>query len=123
MSFDPRSLERLKQLGRELTQPLQEPQTKPEPKPERRHRVETEDDPQELFRQLMQVSADGTVPEHLMARLRQLERDQPKPVIPAATPSTGGQKKAGKQQRNAPSSAGDEELYTAFQQLLLEEDD
>ena len=45
MSFDPRSLERLKQLGRQLPQPLQEPEAKPEPKPERKHRVETEEDP------------------------------------------------------------------------------
>ncbi|MEB3176665.1 MAG: hypothetical protein VKJ87_03600 [Synechococcus sp.] len=122
MSFDPRSLERLKQLGRQLPQPLQAPQSQPEPKPERRHRVETEEDPQELFRQLMQVSADGTVPEHLMARLRQLERDQPKSSAPAPSAS-GGKAMPMKQRQNGASSDSDDELYTAFQQLLLEEDD
>lgn len=75
MSFDARSLERLKQLGRSLPQPL----PRPEPAPaapaasERRHRVETETDPEALFRELMQVSPDGSVPPHLMERLRQAE--------------------------------------------------
>jgi hypothetical protein len=119
MSFDPRSLERLKQLGRELPQPIKPPETKPEPTPQRKHRVETEDDPQELFRQLMQVSPDGTVPEHLLARLKQLEKEQPiRP--PAAQPSAEPGKGRKKSTENG---SADEALYTAFQQLLLEEDD
>ena len=121
MSFDPRSLERLKQLGRELPQPIKPPATKPEPTPQCQHRVETEEDPQELFRQLMQVSPDGTVPEHLLARLKQLEKEQPNPISPAAAqPSAGPAKGRKKSTENA---SADDALYTAFQQLLLEEDD
>ena len=78
MSFDPRSLERLRELGRNLPQPLPAPQppatrAKAEPK---RHRVETEQNPEQLFRELMQASPDGSVPEHLLQRLRQLEDDR-----------------------------------------------
>ena len=76
MSFDPRSLERLRQLGRQLPEALPTPEndTKRSGKVSRpRHKVETEQDPKALFHELMQVSQDGTVPEHLMARLRDAE--------------------------------------------------
>ena len=88
MSFDPRSLERLRELGRQLPQKLPDPAgnadatTTPKTGP-KRHRVETEQDPDALFRELMTVSEDGTVPEHLMARLKQLEaRRQPPQTNP-----------------------------------------
>ena len=54
MSFDARSLERLQELGRTLPQPLASPTPVAKSRPktnERRHRVEIEDDPQELFRE------------------------------------------------------------------------
>ena len=82
MSFDPRSLERLRELGRQLPARLPEPE-KPASAPKAsqvRHRVETEKNPEELFRELMKASQDGTVPEHLMDRLKQLEAQrQPSP--------------------------------------------
>ena len=79
MSFDARSLERLQQLGRSLPKPLPKPESAPElpaPASQKRHRVETETDPHALFHELMQVSPDGSVPPHLMDRLRQAEADQ-----------------------------------------------
>jgi hypothetical protein len=77
MSFDARSLERLKQLGRSLPQPLPKP-VLPERQPAaaKLHRLETEQDPEALFRELMRASADGSVPPHLMQRLRQLEQER-----------------------------------------------
>ena len=45
MSFDPRSMERLRQLGRQLPEPLAKPEPKAEPRAKathKRHRVETE---------------------------------------------------------------------------------
>ena len=83
MSFDARSLERLQQLGRNLPQPLPSPQApvtdaaagQPSATGQR-HKVETETDPEALFRELMQVSPDGSVPPHLMDRLRQAEHEQ-----------------------------------------------
>ncbi len=126
MSFDPRSLERLRQLGRSLPQPLPAPEPtararRPEPA---RHRVETEENPEQLFRELIQASADGSVPPHLLERLRELEgRRQPvsdaTPAAPAATRSAPFHPR-----RSAkPAAAADSDLYTAFQQLLLEEED
>jgi hypothetical protein len=137
MSFDPRSLERLRELGRSLPQPLPAPQppaakAKAEPK---RHKVETEENPEQLFRELMQASPDGTVPEHLLDRLRHLETArlrppvQPPPGSSAIAPSpqtaAGASKPAGRTtpgRRPSRLSHEQAELYTAFQQLLLEDD-
>ena len=140
MSFDSRSLERLQELGRTLPQPLASPTpvAKSQPKAsERRHRVEIEDDPQALFRELMQVSPDGTVPPHLMARLKEAEsRQKPLQQPPRPGDQPGGnpsqqqraQQKRGQQKQTSlgkpdPRTAKEHgELYTAFQQLLLEDD-
>ena len=141
MSFDARSLERLQELGRTLPQPLASPTPVAKSRPkanERRHRVEIEDDPQELFRELMQVSPDGTVPPHLMARLKEAESRQKhlqQPPRPGQAPGQqpGGnpaQQQRAQQQRGKQTSLGKPdprtamehgELYTAFQQLLLED--
>jgi hypothetical protein len=130
MAFDSRSLERLQALGRQLPQPLPAPESQPAKPPAALHPVETEEDPQELFRQLIKVSPDGKVPDHLLARLREMEAK----AKPVAAQKTGGaavepakaklqqlQKK--QQQQPANRLNPDSELYTAFQQLLLEEDD
>jgi hypothetical protein len=165
MSFDARSRERLEALGRQLPKPL------PLPEPARsqarsdapRHAVELEQDPEQLFRELMAASADGNVPPHLLERLRELEvsrrlaraagltgRGAPAAGTSAAgtsgagtsgagtpgaasttasrsadrapgrqrTPRTGNSRPGNTSARNAE----EESLYTAFQQLLLEDD-
>ena len=117
MSFDPRSLERLQELGRQLPKHLEAPTPQAQTKPQRQHRVEIEEDPEELFRQLMQVSPDGTVPEHLMARLRQLEAQRKRaPQGPNTTRTS-----ANKVTSSDPNQ--DDSLYSEFEQMLLEEDD
>ena len=142
MSFDARSLERLQQLGRSLPQPLPKPETTAAPAPPataKRHRVETETDPQALFHELMQVSPDGTVPPHLMDRLRQAEADAALANAAAANaavanapraqqPLSQRQRRGRPQQptgpRRPPASSEELELYSAFQDLLhLESDD
>jgi hypothetical protein len=154
MSFDARSRERLEALGRQLPRPLPAP---PPPTPaagapapgssalERRHPVETEQDPQKLFRALMNVSADGSVPPHLLERLRQLETpaaaDSPRPGAsgarrgePGREPTDPGASAGAASRRTAqtprsgakrrpPADDTERELYTAFQQLLLEDGD
>lgn len=147
MSFDARSRERLEALGRQLPSKLPAPPpptpTAGDPAPgaravDRRHPVETEQDPQKLFRGLMDVSADGSVPPHLLERLRQLEAPptSSSPTSGSASgdltgnaqrPSTAPRRRT-QTTRNGGSSrpsAGDPEqdLYTAFQQLLLEDGD
>ena len=143
MSFDARSLERLQQLGRSLPKPLPKPETAAAAAPasQKRHRVETETDPQALFRELMQVSPDGSVPPHLLDRLRQAETDQQRTrqaeqrqaiqrqASQAQSPTAGLQPRGASdelrpnRQRRAPANAEELELYTAFQQLLLEGDE
>ncbi|MEY2645367.1 MAG: hypothetical protein RLZZ611_2016 [Cyanobacteriota bacterium] len=148
MSFDARSLERLKQLGRTLPQPLPKPEAAPSPPTaatgERRHRVETETNPEALFRELMQVSPDGTVPPHLMDRLRQAEASergrrsrQARNAQPAAATGpaaqTRGERSRGREsrgerqlqqrgERRPPVDGATQELYASFQHLLLEDD-
>jgi hypothetical protein len=148
MSFDSRSRERLAALGRTLPQPL------PAPEPVRsaradattpRHAVETEENPEQLFRELMAASADGSVPPHLLDRLRQLEKDRqrarpnfavplsgptpaggspaapPRGPSPRRTPAAGqGRRRGG---RAAAPGSEEAELYTAFAQLLLEDEE
>ena len=152
MSFDARSLERLQQLGRSLPKPLPKPEA---PKPatratEQRHRVETETDPEALFHELIKVSPDGTVPPHLLDRLRsaeeeqrQRERERQRQALrqqaggqlgssarSAASPGRAADPRPGARQgglranpqRRKPGTDEELELYSAFQQLLLEGD-
>ena len=136
MSFDARSLERLQQLGRSLPKPLAKPETPTAaelPASQKRHRVETESDPEALFRELMQVSPDGSVPPHLLDRLRQAEADQQRArqaMQRQATPQGQGLQPRGasnelrpNQRRRPPANSEELELYTTFQQLLLEGDE
>ena len=139
MSFDPRSLERLRELGRQLPKPLPDQEGPVTPKARQvKHKVETEQNPEQLFRELMQVSEDGTVPEHLMARLKMLEGQRSSSSTPVAgaldvdsrlPPLPVSQAGKGKTTRpNRPDVApGSEEesLYIAFGQMfheMLEED-
>ena len=88
-----------------------------------RHAVETEEDPEQLFRELMAACPDGRVPPHLLDRLRQLEqsRVQPRP-IPAAVQASG--KAAGRSSTSAATASNpDLELYEAFEDLLRLADD
>jgi hypothetical protein len=143
MSFDPRSRERLEALGRQLPQKLPAPGSNtaspsnraPSNRApasssgsvgverdgsERRHRVETEQDPERLFRELMNVSPDGTVPPHLLERLKQLEGGR-RPA-PAAAANRRGERRPGGGARPT-STHGEQDLYTVFQQLLLEDEE
>lgn len=177
MSFDARSRERLEALGRRLPEKLPLPAapragsgttgSTPVPSasagptatqadaPARgggsspRHRLETEENPEALFRALMQASADGSVPSHLLERLRELEQSRPAATRPPAPPdglsasltappgsgagrgggSTGAPKRSprrreGNRSSRRPADAAEGALYDAFDDLLgLEDDD
>ena len=127
MSFDAHSRERLEALGRTLPQPLPQPQPAAGSSPratEKRHRVEVEENPEALFRELMQVSPDGSVPPHLLDRLKQLEaRRQPAAQTPAKGPAqTPAQPSPGRGGPRRGPGPDHDDLYTAFQQLLLEDE-
>ena len=123
MSFDAHSRERLEALGRTLPQPLPQPQPAAGSSPratEKRHRVEVEENPEALFRELMQVSPDGSVPPHLLDRLKQLEaRRQPAAQVPLKSPAQPSPGRSGRRRGPGPDH---DDLYTAFQQLLLEDE-
>ena len=127
MSFDAHSRERLEALGRTLPQPLPQPQPAAGSSPratEKRHRVEVEENPEALFRELMEVSPDGSVPPHLLDRLKQLEaRRQPAAQVPAKGPAqTSAQPSPGRGGARRGPGPDHDDLYTAFQQLLLEDE-
>jgi len=129
MAFDPHSLERLRELGRSLPKPLPKPEAPPAPAPasQGRHRLETETNPEALFRELMRASPDGTVPPHMIERLKELEGRHSAERAPERLPGQGPTR--GKAQARALPRVGrdlDREqasLYTAFQALLLEQDE
>jgi len=179
MTFDARSKERLEALGRTLPKklPLPLPETPaaprtPDPRaggeraPSRdarlprpqaqRHALEQEQDPAKLFRALITASADGSVPPHLLDRLREIEGGRgpaadgsaasptsaaSKALAPSSgTPSqtkAAGPRPGGNGGKGVPSAGNrrvgrkssrivaneDQDLYTAFAQLLLEDDD
>ncbi|MFN9623267.1 MAG: hypothetical protein ACK587_10625 [Cyanobacteriota bacterium] len=104
-----------------------------------RHPLERAQDPADLFRALISASADGTVPPHLLDRLRELEAPRrldatqapmrgqaPEQVTRApgqgrkgASVASGGQRGS----RGSGQARDDQDLYTAFAQLLLEDDE
>jgi len=134
MSFDAHSRERLEALGRTLPSKLPLPtpaEAAPPPRAvDRRHRVETEQDPGRLFHELMDASRDGTVPPHLMDRLKGLEQEARPARAAAAIPGPGpgpGPVKGQRSGRGGKTPDSDaqlrDDLYTAFTQLLLEDED
>ena len=157
MSFDARSRERLEALGRSLPQKLPLPSSPASPAPSPagrksdtapRHRVEIEENPEDLFRALMEASADGSVPSHLLDRLRELEAAKPGRRSgvdatlnsnPGAHPPATGAERGGPSPSSPPrrpasnrppsrpprrASGPERDLYDAFDNLLhLEHDD
>ena len=112
--MDATSLERLAALKRQLPQKLPLPESAAEHKsaqrqPVGRHSLETTQDPEHLFRELMNASPDGHVPDHLLKRLRSLEQQRPEGV--------GGQDRAANGEVNR-----EQEQYSLFEALLGEED-
>ena len=119
MTFDSHSIQRLKELGRKLPKEISKSESnelknQTEIKKQKLHPVEIETDPEQLFRELMEISPDGNVPPHLLERLRKLESNQVKissNLDPYIT------------ETSKDSSIEDSlKLYTQFQQFLLEDD-
>ena len=119
MTFDSHSLERLKELGRKLPKEISKSQSnesknQKETTKSKLHPVEIENNPEQLFRELMEISSDGNVPPHLLERLKTLESNNVK-ISSNSDPQTNDNFKD--------LSAEDTlNLYTQFQQYLLEDD-
>ena len=119
MTFDSHSLERLKQLGRKLPKEISKSRTNEsrnltETKKAKLHPVEIETNPEQLFRELMEISPDGNVPPHLLDRLKKLESNNVK--IPSTVDPIISE-------NSEDLSINDSiNLYTQFNQFLLEDD-
>jgi hypothetical protein len=119
MTFDSHSLERLKELGRKLPKEISKPQSievknQKEKKNQKFHPVEIETNPEQLFRELMEISPDGNVPPHLLERLKKLESNNVKISSNADLNNNENSKDL--------SIEDSLNLYTQFQQFLLEDD-
>ena len=119
MTFDSHSLDRLKELGRKLPKEISksepnESRNKKEIKKQKLHPVEVETNPEQLFRELMDISQDGNVPPHLLERLKEIESISVKPA------STILKNINNNYQESAPEDS--HSLYTQFKQFLLEDD-
>ena len=119
MTFDSHSIERLKELGRKLPKEIAIPHTneiknQKESKKTNLHPVEIETNPEQLFRELMEISPDGNVPPHLLERLKKIESNN---VRNAPEPD-----QYSNENTNDISTEDSINLYTQFQQFLLEDD-
>ncbi len=119
MTFDSHSLERLKELGRKLPKEISQSQPKKsrnskEKQKAKLHPVEIENNPDKLFRELMDVSTDGNVPPHLLDRLKQLESKNNQNLT-----NLDELKNDDSKSKTSNTSIN---LYTQFKQLLLEDD-
>ena len=116
MTFDSHSLERLKELGRKLPKEVSKPQSKNqnESKKTNLHPVEIETNPEQLFRELMKISPDGNVPPHLLERLKKVESNNLK--------IHANQHQSINDNSKDPLTEDSINLYTQFQQFLLEDD-
>ena len=126
MSFNSKSRDYLnklsKQLGKEESQPNQFKKKKKKPIAHKLHPIETEEDPERLFQELMKASPDGTVPKHLMDRLKSIEKTDA--LINRETSKNRNIKAEpdSKKIKSSEIEIEEEKLYIAFRSLLLEED-
>ena len=114
MTFDSHSLERLKKLGRKLPKEISKSQSNELKNKQSLHPVEIETNPEQLFRELMEISPDGNVPPHLLERLKRLESKNIK--ITSTTDQNTNENS------NDLSIEDKLNLYTQFQQFLLEDE-
>ena len=119
MTFDNHSLERLKELGRKLPKEISKSQPNESRNPKEKikpklHPVEIETNPEQLFRELIEISPDGNVPPHLLERLKKIESNNLN--VSSHIDSVMNENS---QELSINESLN---LYTQFKQLLLEDD-
>ncbi len=123
MSFDEQSLHRLRELGRKLPQPLPINKKKGPSNPSKLHPVETEEDPETLFRELINISEGGEVPSHLINRLKEIEAQKLNQCHTNKISPSTSHPKTKTQSPIDPEKQAETLLYQTFQQLLLEDEE
>ena len=129
MTLDPRSLEHLRKISRQLPQKLSEPDISPREKhisSHKSHPIETEESPEILFKELMKASPDGRVPSHLINRLKEIESNQlnqRKDHYSNQSPNTDIDKNETKSAQKANKRTEEDILYDCFDSFLSEDED
>ena len=122
MTFNPENLNKLRELARQLPKKLPTPKTSPNSNTKNKlHKVETEEDPEKLFKALIDISPNGTVPPHLIERLKSLETTVSK-VKSSQRQSTSNFSQDKLSNKAEETSTEINSLYNTFQYLLLEEE-
>ena len=129
MSFNSRDLERLKQIGRALPKEITTATPIKSKKPTKesiKHPIEKETNPENLFKEIVKASPDGSVPPHILARLKELESKEPQGLNYKEMGKTLKLREDNKSSTSNSSKKSNKEehlLYTTFKQLLLEEEE
>ena len=130
MSFNSNSLEYLRKLRRTLPKPL--PSSKPASESNKNidstlHPIETEENPQKLFKELIKASPDGNIPSHLIERLKKMEslNIEQKDHLTENTNAKYSTARISNQYNNTNQKSSEQlnDLYISFKRLLLEEED
>ena len=127
MNFTPDSINRLNDFKRKLPSKLETHKDLDSPNNlvnRKVHPIETEKDPEKLFHELMKASTDGSIPPHLINQLKKLEKKNNLHIKENDTAPSRKAKPSGNRSFAKSNSLKDEDnLYLAFQNLLLEEED
>ena len=125
MVLDSENIKRLQEIGRELPKKIEIPDKSLNKKPiskNTKHKIETENNPEILFHSLMEASPDGSVPSHLVNRLKQLEINQKDIKVDQDSVSSNSSQKNKSTKQSVNSSKQEDNLYLTFKNLLLEEE-
>ena len=129
MALNSDNIERLRKLRRTLPKTLPSSNSKKKPNTSVNpslHPIETEENPQKLFKELIKASPDGEIPPHLIERLKKteslaLEREAHSKNNTNSRASTH-EKSNQQNDFSNNSSQQTNDLYVSFKRLLLEED-
>tara|TARA_Y100001968_G_C19411442_1_gene746529 strand:+ start:1473 stop:1886 length:414 start_codon:yes stop_codon:yes gene_type:complete len=133
MSLNKTNLERLRQLGRQLPQKLPTETTnlpKRDLPEKQKSNITEEKKPEELFKEIVMASSDGNIAPHLITKLKEAEQKEttignqyPTQTLDKKNKDSKNPLKGKLTEPNKNLSANQNELYTSFQRLLLEEED
>ena len=121
MTFDSQSIKRLNDLKGQLAKEGKKQKENLLNAPSHKgnlHEVEIQTNPEKLFHSLMEISPDGSVPPHLIERLRQTESD-------TVLNEKINFRKSSSEESNSLSpkkQTSVDSLYLSFQNLLLEDE-
>ena len=133
MNLSKKNLDRLRQLEAQLNQAnsLSDTSNKaPNKTSSSLHPIETEENPEILFRELIKASPDGQVPDHLITRLKEIEAAQlsAKKEISIynkknSNALTNKTKKTTQGNNIKNINSDQDNLYALFHSLILEEEE